>query len=297
MSNFGQTERYIRDLFSNVKEFSYDGVKYKVLKCGKPSPNKGECKTDIYVLGENNLGNTREFKISVKQTNADFLENKISLKRAIEIFGNDAQNIIKNALSLIKDDFKNDFLVYFNKYKRTKPLCMKMGWKFEFINKTGGERTGVIPLSEKQKMDIYAGTNLSSEKKNCLVNGEIVENSGIANFILNVDTCDKNLDFYLEKMQPIEEFAKQQNIYFACKALNFRCDEDKWDGDRPLSVYVEWKLDEKKNLTANLVYDNPLSVKGNQIGNNIRTILKQLGIDKNNFSSLKKHLDKNIKTI
>ena len=49
-------------------------------------------------------------------------------------------------------------------------------------------------------------------------------------------------------MQPIEHFAKQQDIYFVCKALNYRANKDKWDGDRSLSVYVNWFLDQEGKL-------------------------------------------------
>lgn len=33
-------------------------------------------------------------------------------------------------------------------------------------------------------MDVYSGTNLAANKKNASVNGKIIENSGIANYIL-----------------------------------------------------------------------------------------------------------------
>lgn len=40
-----------------------------------------------------------------------------------------------------------------------------MGWKFEFINKLGGKKCGIIDLTDQQKIDIYAGTNLNLDKK------------------------------------------------------------------------------------------------------------------------------------
>lgn len=296
MANFGETERTIKKLFAENKEFEYEGINYTVLKCGKPAPPKGECKTDVYVLAQDDKGSQKEFKISVKQDDADFLENKISLDRAIEILGEGAQSIIENSITKIKKAFEEDYLVYFNSYKRTESLCLKMGWKFEFINKLGGEKCGVIELTDQQKIDIYAGTNLNSSKKNCSVNGEIISNSGVANFIINVDTPNKTLDYYLKKMQPIEDFAKRQKIYFVCKALNYRSSKDKWDGDRPLAVYVNWTLDENNKLKGELVFEKPLSIKGNVIGENIRKILSTLKINNNNFKDLKNHLHKDVKT-
>lgn len=297
MSKFGDTERKIKDLFLQVKNFSYECREYTVLKCGKPVVSKGECKTDIYVLAQDETGCQKEFKISIKQNDADFLENKISLNRAIEILGNDAQAIIEKSINKIKKSFEDDYLVYFNSYKKTEALCLKMGWKFEFINKIGGEKSGIIDLTEQQKIDIYAGTNLSSDKKNSSVNGQTIVNSGVANYIITVDAEDHNLDYYLAKMQPIEDFAKSQKIYFACKALNYRVNKNKWDGDRPLSVYVDWFLDKDGKLQGKLNFEKPLSVKGHFIGTNIKKLLTVLGIDKNNFNELKKYLHKEVRRI
>lgn len=297
MSKFGDTERKIKDLFLQAKNFSYECREYAVLKCGKPVVSKGECKTDIYVLAQDEIGCQKEFKISIKQNDADFLENKISLNRAVEILGNNAQTIIEKSIAKIKKSFEDDYLVYFNPYKRTEALCLKIGWKFEFINKMGGERSGIIDLTEQQKIDIYAGTNLSSDKKNSSVNGQTIVNSGVANYIITVDAEDQNLDYYLAKMQLIENFAKVQKIYFACKALNYRVNKNKWDGDRPLSVYVDWSLDENRKLQGKLNFEKPLSVKGNIIGTNIKKILTTLGIDKNNFNELKKYLHDNVRRI
>lgn len=52
------------------------------------------------------LDNQKEFKISVKQNNADFLENKISLDRAIEILGSDAQSIIERSIAKNKENLR-----------------------------------------------------------------------------------------------------------------------------------------------------------------------------------------------
>ncbi len=297
MSHFGETERKIRDLFLQVRNFSYEGREYVVLRCGKPVPSKGECKTDVYVLAQDKMRNKKEFKISVKQNNADFLENKIGLDRAIKILGDDAQAIIEKSITKIKKSFEEDYLVYFNSYKRTKALCLKMGWRFEFINKIGGEKCGIIDLTEQQKIDIYAGTNLSLDKKNCSVNGQIIANSGVANYIITVDKEEQNLDYYIAKMQPIEAFAKVQKIYFVCKALNYRVKENKWEGNRALAVYVDWFLDKDGKLQGKLGFEKPLSVKGDVIGTKIRSLLTTLKINKNNFHELGNYLHKDVKSI
>lgn len=42
---------------------------------------------------------------------------------------------------------------------------MKLGWKFELLNKLSGEKSGALKLTEEQKYDIFAGINLSENKK------------------------------------------------------------------------------------------------------------------------------------
>lgn len=293
MSKHGTTERDIIELFQNERNFTYKEEKFKIVKIGKPRPSKGECKTDVYILALNENEIEKEFKISIKQHDADFLENKMSLERAIEIFGSDAHQILVKSIDAVKSEFLEDYLVYFKRHKRTKEKCIKIGWKFEFINKHGGARCGEIELTDEQKINIYAGSNLNCDKKNCKVNGEVIPNSGVANYILEVSHTKENLDFYIQKMLPIERFAIKQDIYFACKAINYRAIGNKWDGNRPLSVYIDWKLDDGI-LKANFITDKPLQMKANQQGVNIQKILKELKINKNNFDDLERFLDKNI---
>ncbi|MCD8401489.1 hypothetical protein [Tenacibaculum finnmarkense] len=294
MSKHGETERKIISKFEEQSEFTFKNIIYEILEIGKPKPSKGECKTDVYILTKNKSTTTnKEFKISIKQCDADFLENKISLERALEILGCDAQNIIQKSIISVRQSFEDDYLVYFDKYKRTESKCFKIGWKFEFINKSGGERSGEMKLTDSQKIDVYSGSNLNINKKNSLVNHNIRENSGIANYILEVENTTENLNYYLDKLIPIEQFAVKQDIYFACKAINYRAIPDKWDGNRPLSVYVKWTLNGSE-IKAELIMNNPLAIKANEIGENIREILKELNIKTDNFDELKTYLSKDI---
>lgn len=119
MPDFINTEHCVEKLFPVGTTFSFEGKKYQVALCGKPRPARGECKTDVYIKGIASDGEAREIKISVKQKNADFLENKMSFDRACEIFGKDASGIIKQCLLSIQDSFVADNLVYFEKKGKT----------------------------------------------------------------------------------------------------------------------------------------------------------------------------------
>lgn len=292
MPNFIKTEHCVEELFPEGTTFSFEGKEYQVELCGKPRPPRGECKTDVYIKGVSSDGEVREIKISVKQKNADFLENKMSLARAFEIFGQDASDVIKQCLLSIQDTFLADNLIYFKKHGKSGEHTMKLGWKFELLNKLSGDKSGVLELTEKQKYDVFAGINLSEEKKNSSVNGYDIQNSGVANYILFIGDENITQNSCLKMMQPIEEYIKSQVIYFACKALNYRFDRNKWDGPRPLSVYVEWFVDDGK-LDARLVFDHPLEYNGNEVGERLRAILNELEIEE--FDDLRSVLSPNVK--
>lgn len=294
MSKHGGTERFIINLFESEGKFTFEDKNYNIITIGKPRPKKGECKTDVYILASDlNTNLTREIKISIKQNDADFLENKISLERATEIFGDETKEILIKSIKSVEKSFFDDFLVYFKKYKRTEEKCIKIGWKFELINKHGGERSGEIKLTNSQKIDVYSGSNLNSDKKDAIVSGNKINDSGIANYILEVSDTEHSLDYYLKNIISIEDFAVKQQIYFACKAINYRSQHDKWDGNRPLSVYINWCLVDGV-LKAEFVMDKPLEKKADEVGKNIRNILNTLKIKSNNFDDLKNYLHETI---
>lgn len=293
MPDFVNSEHCIEKLFPIGSRFSFEGKEYEVILSGKPRPSHGECKTDIYIKGVTSDGEVKEIKISIKQKNADFLENKMSLKRAYEILGKDASNIIKQCIVSIEGCFRDDYLICFERNGKTEAHTIKLGWKFELLNKCGGKKSGIIELTESQKYDVFAGINLSDDKKNSCIRNTVIANSGVADYLLEV-TSGENIskEDCLEMMQPIGEYANSQNIYFACKALNYRYDKDKWDGPRPLSVYVNWFIDNEK-LNGQLVFDSPLEHEGHEIGNNLKLLLKKLQIKE--FNDLKGKLSPDVK--
>lgn len=281
-ATFGDTERYIKNLFYKDAPFKIGNDDFKVIFSGKPTcSDGGEPKTDIYVLFKNIKTEERyELKISVKKSNADFLENKISAERAQAIFGENWSEIIKKSTLQLKDSFKTRALIYKNKQGRTNAGSITLGWKFEFVNKPNGELSNKILLTHEQIVDIYSGNNLPLSKKNAFVNDLQIPNSGVANFILsgNIEDFD-DIQSVLSKIIYIDDFVKQNpNIYFACKALNYRTFERKFDGNRPLSVYIDWNAINGK-LEPTIIFDNPLVVKGNSVANKLLTTLNQLNIN------------------
>jgi len=282
---FSASERKVIEVLSNAKSINFKDEQYRIEKIGKPRTPKGECKTDIYILLKGKK--SKEIKISFKQKNADFLENKMSSDRAKEIFGNDWKNILIKSLSTIKDEFLKKDLIYRERKQRVEKGCFTLGWKFELLNKKSGELSGILELTNEQKLDVYAGGNLPDDKKNAIVDGERIDNSGIANYILTADIDGlKTQKDVVDNLVELTKFINSENvdIYFACKALNYRSlhkPEPKWDGDRPLAVYVNWKVQDGF-LTYDLVFDNPLIKKGNEVAEKLKQSLRELRISNTN---------------
>ncbi|WP_238917702.1 hypothetical protein [Clostridium sp. YIM B02555] len=280
--NFGEAERYIHSLFSINKVIQSGNETYRIIESGKPTTPQGEPKTDIYVLLSDGSKNY-ELKISVKKDNADFLENKTSAERAEQIFGPDWMNIVINSTLQLKNSFDSKPLIYKTSQGKTEEGAITLGWKFELLNKKSGQLSDQILLSKEQLFDIYTGTNLPLDKKNAYVNGKIIENSGVANTILFGDLSKfDSAESVIHSLQLIDSYINYHpNIYFACKALNYRTFKKKYDGDRPLSVFVDWNVVNGK-LNPTLIFNTPLITRGNQVANKLTNALFQLGLNDTN---------------
>ena len=287
MPQFIDTEKKICELFTQGTVFDYNGVRYTVSSsAAKPTTKKGECKTDVYIPTTFD-GGEKVFKVSVKQTNADFLENKVTYQRAKEILGSDVDQILIKAIGGLKDKFNHTKLVYFDAGDHTKAKSIKLGWKFELLNVLSGNLSGKIDLTKEQKIDVYSGSNLPKEKKDASVGNSIVKESGVANYIMVVNpNVQWTVDYCIQQMQKIEDYVNGKEIYFACKALNYRATVNKWDGPRSLAVYVDWNIIDGK-LHGKLIFDQPLQKKGAEMGEKLQSLLRTLKINASNFSSLK----------
>jgi len=268
---FTQSESHVLSLFSPSHEFEYDGERFKVVESGKPMTSKGEPKTDIYVKSVS-LDNTSEleFKISFKQENADFLENKMTAERAEQIFGPNWQSIIQSFTSSIEHKFANRNYVFKNSEGRTSAGSITLGWRFELVNKPGGDLSGLANLTPEQVLEVYAA--------NCMINCNVSSLPSIQDAVDNIIS--------------IEEFAENNpDVYFVCKALNYRSFDDKIEGNRSLSVFINWEAVGGK-LVPNLVLSNPLLVKGNAVRDKLKQSISLLGINntcdinENNIASL-----------
>lgn len=277
MADFIEAEEVVRKFFPKGTTFDYEGEEYMVIDSGKPLPQKGkgEPKTDIYVCAQSE-GTTKEFKISYKKKNADFLENKMKSDRAEQIFGANWKEIIEENTKRISDRFEETPVLFLDQRKKTEPGSMTLGWRFELFNKLQGGLSGKMEnMTRDQVYEVYAGKKLEERKRNAKVNGKVIPNSGTADYILVTDEVESAQDI-INRMQPIGEYIDENpDIYFGCKALNYRSKKKKMEGNRALSVQVDWHVEDKK-LSIDIEYEKPLMRDGKQMKTAVQTCLKLL---------------------
>lgn len=278
MFGFGDAERKILSYFKEGTKVVFKEQLMNVVESGKPTCTSGEPKTDIYVLLTDGTYH-EEIKISYKKENADFLENKTNSIRAEQLFGYNWREIISSSTKQIRENFEARPRIYKNRFGRVEKGSITLGWKFELLNKPSGDLSGLMELSHNQICDIYAGMNLSLDKRNAYVNGRMIKESGVANYILMTDQIN-NAQEAIDEMISIDEFSyKHSEIYFACKALNYRTFTSKYDGNRPLAVQVDWFVNSNGKLDSNLVFDCPLEYNGDETADKLLACLNKLYID------------------
>lgn len=276
MPDFSDSERRILSYFEMGSKIFFKGKEWEVVEADKPTCPHGEPKTDIFIRVDNGR-EYEDIKISNKQENADFLENKTTPERAEDLLGPDWREIIKESTNSVADKFYAKDLIFKEKYKRSEKGAMTLGWRYELLDKPGGELSGRLDLSPQQIYDVYAGTSLPEEKKNAYVNGRIIPNSGIADYVLRNDNVSSAQEV-IDCMLPVDEYIRlHPYVYFACKALNYRTFKDKYEGNRCLAVQVAWHIDNGK-LCADLIFDSPLEIRGRQVAERLFECLDYLDI-------------------
>jgi len=282
MPKYSELERIVREKFLSGKKFKFLKTEYEVVTSGKPSPSRsGECKTDLYILALKSNGDSIELKFSIKKDDYEFVENKIKKETAIDIFGSSAAEIISELAFPLKEKFEEQtsWLDSSGSYKR-----IILGWKIELFKETGRKLSSELTLSKKKLKEILSGENRTQEKRNCLVNGKVIPNSGVANWMMVLPDDlkmleEQNVQYFISKIESIDDHLDSITINAGFTALSFfpgkefRGEMGKWDTNRPLAIWIDWR---KSNgvLEPKIILNECFKYSGDELGEKMKTILK-----------------------
>lgn len=278
---YGKLEEYIINTFQRDRIFIYQKKIFEVMFAGKPRPqgSGGECKTDVFVRAkEQETGKIEDIKISVKNENKEFMGNKLKKEDVEAYFGPDWEDIVIEATTSLKNSFEDRVLVYASGKHPTKPNSVTVGWKLEIADRPRALSTK-IPLSDQEIRDyVYKGTNLEEHKKDSIVNGQVINNSGVADYLITTTMSEiSSANDIIAQMELIDE-ANIGETYFIFTANNYRTDVDKADGPRSLAVRVEWNCNGSK-MTPKFCYDKPLQFTGEKdMAPYVKAALKAMGL-------------------
>ena len=328
---FVQAEKKAQEIFRPGACFNHENKQYMVLESGKPTPNRkkgGESKTDLYILCKDDQGLKKEFKLSIKLTNAAHAVNKITADTFNAIF-TDPNSIKKQLIQSLQKKLLHEKLIFTEKFEYPKNsgeykegYKLSIGWvpEIEYKNTNVG-RDLSIPLNADQKFKntIISGTYFTEDGDiNAKVNNKEIAGSGIANLILelnknNLEWERQSIDYFVKKITTIESYTKDKHFFLILKLVSFFSRKlrerklknketkylNQWE-TRHLIVSINWYVDENK-LKADIVYENNNKQTSLDVGKNLRCTLKDLEIlfmafdNKNTLSNFKsKVFDNNL---
>ena len=285
--DFIKSEKKIRKIINNNDEFKFNGNQYQLILCCKPTleGSGGEVKTDFFIRAKNKLNSEiEEFKISYKQPNWAFMENKVKKEIAEKIYGPNWSSIIQSQIEDIRKketgNFEDAYLFYaFKKKKRIYPGSFTVGWRYE-IEKDSNRKLHANIIEDIAEQ-VYFSKGQHDRYRNALVEGEKIENSGVPNYYLEIDTKDiQDNDDIWNNIIPISHAMKGHVPCASFLAQNYDPINNKQHGGnkRDLGVVVEWYADNKM-LKYEIIYDRPLTTDSNSATNRLINALHSLGVN------------------
>ncbi len=272
--DYGNLEYKILNLFRTGTIFRYNNDKYKVLLSDKPKTQRGggEPKTDVFIRGKSLKSNRIiDFKISVKMDMTNiFVENKITHERFNEIFSKESQKTISETL------YENVFPQILEKTKMIyESKRFPLGWKCEIALNDNRRNRVHIKVSSQEAEEIYTGNKRPLNFKNAVVSREVIENSGVPDFILSTTENEVNTpEEIFSRLVPIQEYVEKPenqefDVILTGLGLFVKNEKDrffKWDGNRPLLVGVRWVKNDN-GIQGIVDINNLFGYRGNEMAN------------------------------
>lgn len=289
-SRLTDSEATILGLFPGEKVFGYHGHRYQVLVSGKPIPNprygkrdaKGEPKTDVYLLLRNlDTGHLRELKISHKKPTADFIENKLTYERMLQIFGNGqaVDDVLHDAIRNMRPKVlgrsvyvpESRYLVQGGSY------CL--GYRLDIVLRHLGELSMPANMPDDAKLELITGSRLVQAKRDALVHNREITGAGVANAVLSIPvTPETGTTEVLEGLQSAQAYASTLVPFFKLSAVNYRSERSNCERFRLLLFRYEWEADTEGMLIAYLKDDMPLRHMSSEMAKRLVAVAREAGI-------------------
>lgn len=200
-------ENKIRDVINKEGAFEWNGDRYIVEFCTKPTTDSGEPKTDTFVRAINKKTNEQvDIKISTKKTNFGYLQNHPLKPKLYEFYGPECKEILTKMNKKV-----------FGKYPDLQPIIFggepgfTLGWRNEYLQEN--TRSLGIRLTQDVANKVWWGEGCPKEYLNATVNDNVIENSGMPDWILVKDSSNINTtkDIF-PYLKDIREYAKTHNL-------------------------------------------------------------------------------------
>jgi len=200
-------ENKIRDVINREGIFEWNGEKYIVEFCDKPTTDRGEPKTDTFVRAINKKTNEQvDIKISSKKTNFGFTDNHPMKARLHEFYGPECKEILTKMQKKVFGEHSDLQPINFEG-----ELGFTLGWRNEYLQENT-RRLG-MRLTQDVANKVWWGEGSPKEYLDATVNGEEIENSGMPDWVLIKDGKDiKTTKDIFPNLKDIREFAKIHNL-------------------------------------------------------------------------------------
>ena len=280
-----QNEENVIKVFNAVPIFTYNDKEYRLLVCGKPrsQTGSGEPKTDIYTKFIVDGVDIEEIKISLKQTDYEFLENKIRFERfeALVGKGNGEKKVREIVETIFKQDLhgfekssipQDDVIRHPGEAPCTKYL---LGYRLDITNKKCANRSCPLNLTLNEKKEIFTGATLDEGKRNAVVNGMVIKDSGVANMFLEMNVSgEETPQEILDRCRSFDDDSLYEDFepVGTLKAVNY-FSNGKYE-HRRLAVCVEYSYDGTQ-VVPKFVIERPLVIKTSEVVGKLLKVLAE----------------------
>lgn len=271
---YSDTEKHVLNQFPEGSVFQWNNKNWEVIDSDKPRVQRGggEGKTDVYIMLESEDGEEKEIKISIKKNNADFLENKLSAKRMQQLYGDTWSTDIQEDVDALAEKIRKSQDI--NPVQEDK---ITLGYRLDFTNKNSRYLSSDRQIPNAVKKEILSGAGLDENKRDSVVNGDVIVNSGIANYMLlgNAEDFNSPQDV-MDNIISIDDYVDEGNVpmYLIAAAVNYR-QGGKYESARPLAIRFNHTVDSNGKIQSEIVTNNPLETTSTQAAKALSENIKE----------------------